>query len=82
MKYNFDESTIVEGVIAWLCFNLGFIPLLIFIYYLKKEKGRTYNKWTGYLRKKSLITFVILILIEVIIFVSFFVFMLNKIKNK
>ncbi len=78
MNYDFDESTIVEGVIAWLCFNFGFIPVLFFIYYLKKEKGRTHNKWTGYLKKKSIITFVILMLVEVIIFISLFVFMFNK----
>ena len=62
MSYNYDDSTIGEGIIAWLCFNLGIIPVFIYIFYLHTNKGRTWGFW-GYLGKTAGITFIVLLLI-------------------
>ena len=70
-KNNYDDSTVGEGVIAWLCFNLGIIPLFVYAFYLHANKGRTFGIW-GILGKKASITFGVLFLIELIIVICIF----------
>lgn len=77
MSYNYDDSTIGEGIIAWLCFNLGIIPVFIYIFYLHTNKGRTWGFW-GYLGKTAGTTFIVLLLIELVIGMIIFFSVVGK----
>lgn len=75
MSYNYDDSTIGEGIIAFLLFNLGIIPVFFYCFYLHTNKGRDYSGLWGYLRKTSCLTFLVLMIIEIITVVIIFLTM-------
>ena len=66
MGYDYDDSTVGEGILAWILMNLGLIPLFIYIFYLHTNKGRSWGTW-GYLGKTAGITFLILFVLEFIV---------------
>ncbi len=74
-----DESTFFEGVVAWICFHLGIIPIFLYALYLKHTKDREWNLLFGYLGKRGGLTFAILILIEIVILIIIFSIMMNRI---
>lgn len=61
-----EDSTVGEGIIAWLLFNFGFFPLTFYCLYLHTNKGRKYTCY-GYLGKTSFAVFMLLLLFEIII---------------
>ena len=71
MSYNCDDSTVGEGIIAWILFNLGIVPLFFYIFYLHTNKGRTWGFW-GYLGKTAALTFLVLFVLELIIGIVIF----------
>ena len=66
MAYNDYEGSIGEGVLVWFLFNLGIIPVLIYLIYLMAS-GRPRSSTWGYIGKKSGLTWLLLTLIELII---------------
>ena len=69
MSYDYDESTVGQGIIAWLLFNLGIIPFIIYLIVSAVRSGRGYSASTGLFGKRSGITFAVLLLIEIVVII-------------
>ena len=69
-----DNSTVGEGILAWICMNLGFIPLFWYLFYLHTAKKREWEAPYGLMRKRSSITFWILTIVELAILLAIFIY--------
>ena len=78
MSYDYDDSTIGEGIIAWLCFTLGVIPVLFYCLYLHAAKGREWTGAWGFLRKTSGLTFLVLALVDIVVAIIIFASVMSR----
>ena len=76
MSYSYDDSTIGQGILAWFLFNLGIVPLIIYMLILV-SRGKRYGSY-GFLGKKAALTFLVLLIIEILIVVIVVASIMNK----